>query len=122
MGKIIVFHSFFGGVGKSTIIKNISGILAEENKKTVVIDCDLYSPVMHGLYEIPKDRIKYTLNDFLNGDCKLNDTIYEVEKNKKYLLPATLEGGGILKILREGVDLEKLASLFDDVKKNLKAD
>ena len=38
--KIVTFSTLKGGVGKSSAVFNISGILAEENKKILVIDAD----------------------------------------------------------------------------------
>ena len=38
--KIITFSTLKGGVGKSSAVFNVSGILAEDNKKILVIDAD----------------------------------------------------------------------------------
>ncbi|BDR82457.1 hypothetical protein N072000002_p10160 (plasmid) [Clostridium tetani] len=38
--KIITFSTLKGGVGKSSCLFNLSGILAQDNKKVLAIDID----------------------------------------------------------------------------------
>jgi len=43
-GKVVSFFSFSGGVGKTTLVVNIAKMLAEQGKKTIVLELELLSP------------------------------------------------------------------------------
>ena len=54
MGQTVVVHSFYGRVGKSVIIKNLSKVFSDKGKKVAVVDCDFFSPSLDILQIVAK--------------------------------------------------------------------
>lgn len=50
--KVIVITSSNPGEGKTTIASNLALTLAEEEKKVILIDCDLRRPYIHRIFKI----------------------------------------------------------------------
>ncbi|MFN6992432.1 MAG: AAA family ATPase, partial [Fervidobacterium sp.] len=75
MTRVIGVLSGKGGVGKTTIVANLSAALTFKfNKKVTVIDCNLTTSHlgMHfGIFHYPK-----TFNDFLKGSSPIADVIF----------------------------------------------
>ncbi len=60
-GKIVAITSVKGGVGKTTTVLNLAGILASLKKKTLVIDGDLYNGGIATSLDIEFDKDLYLL-------------------------------------------------------------
>ena len=70
--RIISVFSIKGGVGKTTISTNLSAALAEEGKKTALLDFDIYSgDVSLAMDVIPKRRAADLSNDINRLDMDL---------------------------------------------------
>lgn len=116
MAKIISIHSFRGGTGKSNITANTAAMLAAEGKRVGVIDTDILSPGIHVLFGLGEERIKYALNDYLWGRCKIEETAYKVDKGGDiWLIPSSIQIGEITRILREGYDSALLNRGFEEL-------
>lgn len=124
MAKIISIHSYRGGTGKSNTTANLATIVALAGNKVAVIDTDLPSPGIHVLFGMEQDRIEYTLNDFLWGNCEIKEAAYNVtdilhdratEESKIYLIPASIKLKNISIILREGFNADILFKGFKDL-------
>ncbi|NES87454.1 MAG: MinD/ParA family protein [Moorea sp. SIO2B7] len=120
MAKIVSIHSFRGGTGKSNSTANIAAIVAEKGHQVGIVDTDLYSPGIHVLFDLKEKDINYTLNDYLWGQCKIEDAAYDVsevlgqqnEKSKIFLIPSSMKTGDILQILHEKWDFNRLCDGF----------
>lgn len=116
MAKIISFHSFRGGTGKSNTTANVATLLAAEGLRVGVIDADIQSPGIHVLFGLSGKNITASLNDYLWQRCELQDVIqdltFKLGNNPKggalYLIPSSIKPGEIALILREGYDPQRL--------------
>jgi septum site-determining protein MinD len=110
MVRIIDVCSGKGGVGKTTVAVNIGVALQKLNKKVVVIDCNLTTShlgLILGIYDKP-----ITLNSFLKGEAKIEDSLYTHSSGLK-IVPASLELKDIVNV--DTSDLkQKLKQSFSD--------
>jgi chromosome partitioning protein len=75
MPKCIVFHSYKGGTGKTTLAANYAALLARKGFRVFLLDLDVYAPSLQTYFEMEPDR---WINDFLTGDTELNDVIVDL--------------------------------------------
>ncbi len=133
MARIVSVHSFRGGTGKSNITANLAALLALGGKRIGVIDTDIQSPGIHILFGMDEEHIDKTLNDYLWGQCSIEDTAYEVGERLGrdaldaaggaiYLIPSSLRAGEITRILREGYDVGTLNEGFRNLIHELNLD
>ena len=123
MSKIVSIHSFRGGTGKSNTTANVAAVLAADGKRVGVIDTDILSPGIHVLFGLSEDKIKYALNDYLWGRCKIEETAYKVDAaGEIFLIPSSIKIGEITRILREGYDSGLLNQGFQDLIEKLNLD
>lgn len=82
--KIITVTSCKGGVGKTTTLLNLAGTYADNNKKVLILDMDLYSSSVSVMLNLDPVNDVYTLADDLNNNrfneiedyiTKYNDSI-----------------------------------------------
>lgn len=111
MTIVLSIHSFRRGTGKSTIIANLAALSASEGKRVGVIDLGFHSPSDHILFNLKERDIEHTLNDFVWGDCAIEQAAYDVTGNlgsditgKVILVPSSASTLDIAKIARDGYD------------------
>jgi len=63
--KVIVFHSYKGGTGKTTLAINTAIKLSQKGYKTIVLDSDINAPTFDSIFIGIKP--KYRFNDLFNG-------------------------------------------------------
>lgn len=116
MADIISVHSFRGGTGKSNLTANLATLAALAGGRVAVVDTDVNSPGIHVLFQLDEERMSATLNDYLFGECAIQDAAYEVSLGKSgrslFLIPSRLATGDITRVLRDGYDVEKLNDGF----------
>ncbi|MFX0210917.1 MAG: MinD/ParA family protein [Candidatus Hodarchaeota archaeon] len=71
-------HSYRGGTGKTLLATNL-GASYSKNQKVCLFDYDFRAPSLHNMFDVPTPD--FWLNDYLNGDCEITDSIYEVYPN-----------------------------------------
>lgn len=116
MAKILSIHSFRGGTGKSNIVANIAGILADQGRRIGVVDADIQSPGIHILFGMEDpDAMQHSLNDYLWGKCDIREAAYDVTSKlgaqvsgQVYLIPSSIKPGEIGRVLREGYEVRVL--------------
>lgn len=128
MSQIVSVHSFRGGTGKSNATANLATMIACGGKRVGIIDTDIQSPGIHVLFGLG-GKITRTLNDYLWGDCTIEDSAYNVNfpevtkaKGDIFLIPSSHKGGDIARILREGYNVRLLSDGFRDLSRTLELD
>ena len=126
MTQILAFHSFRRGAGTSNILASCAAIMAAQGKRVGVIDTDLQSPGAHILFGLSEEHLKKSINDYLWESTDLRDAVYDVTpagvSGKIYLAPASSEMGYIMRILREGYDVERLNNALSEISKAFELD
>ncbi len=127
MPEIISFLSFRRGAGKSSLAANTAALLAAQGKHVGVVDADLQSPSAHILFDLDGQAIRSTLTDYLKGNCRIEQAVYDVSRNlgvpisgQVYLAPGSTDPLKIMRLLREGYDVSaltdgiaKIAQIFE---------
>ena len=115
MAKIISIHSFLRGVGKSNLVANLAALLAAEGRRVGVVDTDLESPALHLLFGLGAEATPLSLNDYLRGECAIEQTVREVApylemelKGRVFVVPASGDVAVIARGLGEGYNINLL--------------
>ena len=130
MAQIITIHSYRGGTGKSNITANLAYLSARRGLRVAVLDTDLQSPGVHVVLGLDKDRLVYTLSDYLFGKCDLEEAAYDLTDDlglgnsggALFLLPSSMKVETIVRIVSEGYDVSKLNQHFGQLTRDLELD
>jgi len=87
--KKIAFHVEKGGTGKTTMAGNIAAILADEDKRTIMLDLDPQANLTSWYME---DDIRYDVADYLQDRASLEDSIVNVRKNLDMVPTIAIDG------------------------------
>lgn len=120
MAKVISTHSFRGGTGKSNITANIAVQLARRGYKVGVFDGDIQSPGIHVLFNLNDSTLRRTVNDYLWGECAIEEAVYKVFEDVQsggvvVLVPASIKPNDIARILREGYDANDMHKAYHNL-------
>ena len=128
MSKIVSIHSYRGGTGKSNTTANLAATVAMMGKRVGIVDTDIQSPGIHVLFGLDEEKMDRALNDYLWGDCAIQDTAYDVSpvlqhgagsvavmSGNVYLVPSSIRAGEIARVLREGYDVSLLNDGFHNL-------
>jgi len=72
--KVVAFHSYKGGTGKSTLSANLSALMAKRGFSVFLLDMDLYAPSLHAYFDV---KPKKWINDFLFENAELDDITFD---------------------------------------------
>lgn len=135
MSSIISIHSFRGGTGKSNISANLAALLALNGSRVAVVDTDIQCPGLHVLFGLDESQMKLTLNEYLRGECAIEEVAYAVgdradspaglEKladKTLWVIPSSINAGEISAILRDGYDVNRLNEGLQTVRRTLSLD
>ena len=129
MRQIVSIHSYRGGTGKSNLTANLATAVALTGRRVGVVDTDIQSPGVHVLFGLDDKQMTRAVNDYLYDQCPIKDTAYHVTPpeviaagGQMYLVPASMKSGDIARVLKEGYDVEKLNSGFEDLLEDLDLD
>lgn len=119
MSHIISVHSFRGGTGKSNTTANLAALMASEGKRVGVVDTDIQSPGIHIIFGLGDERPPYALNDYLNGDCAIEQTAMDMTPNlgvsingRVFLIPSSTQISQITRFLK-GYDVGILVDGYE---------
>lgn len=132
MSRIVSVHSFRGGTGKSNVTANLAVTLARRGERVGIVDTDIQSPGVHVLFGFDEDRVERSLNEYLWGECAIEEAAYDVSGvltghapvagGAVYLIPSSIRAGEIARVLREGYDVELLNEGFHALVERLELD
>ncbi|MBQ9265100.1 MAG: ParA family protein [Clostridia bacterium] len=91
MSKVICIANQKGGVGKTTTAVNLSACLAEEGKRTLLIDMDPQGNASSGLGVKAGKRTVY---EALLGECTLESTVEKTKQKKLFVSPSDIRLAG----------------------------
>lgn len=106
--KVIVITSSNPGEGKTTIATNLALTLAEEEKKVILIDCDLRRPCIHRIFKISNAN---GLSQVLLGEKNLNTAAINYKENL-----TVLTSGYIPPNPSEMLASDKMSKLLDKLR------
>lgn len=84
--KTITVTSSVPNEGKSSVAFSLARTMTENEKKILLVDCDLRKSVMAGKYHM--DGIKKGFSHYLTGQATIDEVIYETEEEGFYLTVA----------------------------------
>lgn len=135
MSIIVSIHSFRGGTGKSNITANLASQIALTGRRVAVFDTDINSPGIHVPFGLDEHSMGRTLNEYLRSECGIEEVAYSIGEHpgdapgrqklagtNLWLLPSSINGEEIGRILRDGYDVGKLNEGFKDLRKKLELD
>jgi MinD-like ATPase involved in chromosome partitioning or flagellar assembly len=129
MRQIVSIHSYRGGTGKSNLTANLATAVALTGRRVGIVDTDIQSPGIHILFGLDDKQITRTLNDYLYGQCEIEQTAYHISPAEVaaagghiFLIPSSLKAGEIARVLKEGYEVEKLNVGFDQLLEALDLD
>ena len=115
--KTILIHSFSKGVGRSNLAANLAYLTAAKGQRVGIIDTDTLSPTLHGLFGLDEESLKYTFNDYLHGNCDIEQAAYNISlnlnigvKGQLFLVPANVHLGKKRRELSRSDDTQLLNS------------
>ena len=128
MSKIISIHSYRGGTGKSNTTANIAATLAAQGLRIGVVDTDIQSPGIYVILGLADMEMGYTLNDYLNDECDIEETAIDITSNlgadisgKLFLIPSSPKASDIAQIIK-GYDVGVLVDGYERLISTLELD
>lgn len=94
---VMSVHSYRGGTGKTLLSTNLAATYARK-EKVLLLDYDLRAPSLHSLFE---DYPDWWINDYLNGDCEIEECMMEVIPNL-YVALANPDSEAIREMMGKG--------------------
>ena len=111
--KTIVFTSATPKEGKTTVVANLATSFSMEEKKVLIIDCDLRRPRLHKLYRIPNVE---GLTNVLMGEKTLEEVKYMGRDESSTL--RILTSGPLPPNPAELIGSTKMKDFLKDVREN----
>ena len=112
MAKVVSFHSFRGGTGKSNMSANVAALLALDGRRVGVVDADIQSPGIHVLFGLDQGDSRRSLNDFLWGRCDIAEAAHDVTASldgdlpgRVFLIPSSIDPSDIARVMQDGYDV-----------------
>jgi len=97
---------------------SLAVLLAQQGKRIGIIDTNLQSPSAHILFKLPYTDVTHTLDNYLWGECELEQVIYDIGKyigfdnDSLYLIPSSDDMLRIMRILKDGFDISQLITAY----------
>lgn len=83
--KVIMVTSSISGEGKTFTATNLATIFAMNNKKVILIGCDMRRPALHRIFSVNNES---GLSSVIIGKIPVNEAIYKTSVENLFLLPS----------------------------------
>ena len=93
MARMIAVANQKGGVGKTTTTTNLAACLAEQGKKTLLIDIDPQGNATSGV-GVDKNELENTVYELFIGECTLEECLIPDVLENLSLLPSNVNLSG----------------------------
>lgn len=114
MAQVIAVNAVHAGSGVSTITANLAALLAlaQPARRVGVLDACLSAPTQHLLFGLPQQETRRTLNDYLQGRCRLDETMHTLTLDAGpatvHLVPADPDLAAVARADRQAYNVENL--------------
>ena len=78
--KVMAFHSYKGGTGKTTCVVNLAAYYASLGLKVCLMDFDIYAPSLTSYFGASP---RYHIHDLLSSEASINDVLVDYSKKIK---------------------------------------
>lgn len=96
MPKIVTFHSFRRGTGKSSLAANTAAICAMQGMRVALVDLNMQSPSLTYTFQMENQAIPYRINDFIWGNCQMDQAAYDITEHLEKIWNTSIPGSLIL--------------------------
>jgi capsular exopolysaccharide synthesis family protein len=113
--RVVMVSSAVAGEGKTALASQLASSLARAGRKTLLVDCDLRSPALHQLFELP---LAPGFSEVLLGEVHLAEATRSTSVDGLWMIPAGQWDREVMAALaRDGVGdvFDKLKSEYDFV-------
>lgn len=110
--KTILVTSSERGEGKTTTAGNLAICLAQDNKKVILVDCDLRRPMVHRRFKVSNDE---GLSQIIIGKVSLEDSIKEVYTGLDIITAGKIPPNPSEMLGSKGIEelIDKLKEIYD---------
>ena len=129
MSKIVTFHSFRRGVGKTSLVSNLAVLLALQGRRIALIDTDFQSPSIHLFFDQSDGEGTHVLNDYLWDKCDILSTVQDVTPQlaespigKLFVIPASNNIADIMQITHTPPNIDRYLGGLEKLGKELSLD
>ena len=128
MAQVIALNAVHAGSGVSTITANLAALLAmaQPARRVGVLDACLSAPTQHLLFGLPQQETRHTLNDYLLGRCRLDETMHTVALDAGpatvHLVPADPDLAAVARADRQAYNVETLGLSCQQLAADLRLD
>ena len=81
MGRVISFHSYKGGTGKTLMAITLAEIFVMRGKRVCLLDLDFRSPNIGFAYKVESPG--FWINDYLNGKCDIKKVLIDLNQKRE---------------------------------------
>ncbi len=114
-GRVLLVSSCSPREGKTTVASNLASVLAQDGKRTLLVDADMRRPRVHQVYGIAN---AIGLSNVIAGKARLEDAVVGTDQENLWVLPSGATPPNPAELLgRKATDalLLRLAREFDRV-------
>lgn len=128
MAQVIAVNAVHAGSGVSTITANLAALLAlaQPARRVGVLDACLSAPTQHLLFGLPQQETRRTLNDYLLGRCRLDETLHtrplDAGPASVHLVPADPDLAAVARAERRAYNVENLGLSCQQLAADLQLD